>query len=217
MANITTIGLDSARRNTSARATHVIYDWLAGDRSPKTLVSFSTAGSEDRAPISESYTVKPASFAGGYGTYVTGSSARLLQICEDAKEEFIALARNERFEYGYTAPSERFLLQFAKDYPALVGDTMQRIYLEVPGDKVVALAVLNAVASMGYETVYPHGQTLALGALMNPAPEVKEAAIRVYETWGHVDGARILSEVDCPWDWLDSYRKQVIEDLSGAA
>ncbi|WP_283149747.1 hypothetical protein [Silvimonas soli] len=127
------------------------------------------------------------------------------------------LARSEYFEYGYTSPSERHLLQFATECPGFIGEVIQNTFLAVWEDSGVMLALLNAVASLGYETTQPYGQVVALAAMMNPAAEVKEAAIRVYETWGHREGAKILATVDCPWAWLDDYRKQVISDLGGDA
>lgn len=151
----------------------------------------------------------------GIGSYLKGAYANRQKICESAQEKFLELARSEYFEYGYTPPSERHILSFAKDYPGLIGEVVQNTYLAESEDTGVMLALLNAVASLSYETIYPYGQTLALAALSNKVAEVKEAAIRVYETWGHRDGARILANVECQPDWLEDYRKQVIFDLGG--
>jgi hypothetical protein len=153
----------------------------------------------------------------GTSAYVNGPVAPRRKICEVTQAKFLELARSEYFEYGYTPPSERHLLQFAAEYPGLIGEVIQNIYLAESADACVMLALLNALASLSYETVRPHGQVLAVAALTNPNAEVKEAAIRVYETWGHREGAKILATVECPWAWLDDYRKQVISDLGGDA
>lgn len=153
----------------------------------------------------------------GTGVYVKGPTARRREICAAAQAKFLELARSEYFEYGYTPPSEQHLLQFAAQHPGLIGEVIQNTYLAESADVRVILALLNALASLNYETVHPHGQVLAIAALSNLAAEVKEAAIRVYETWGHRDGAKILANVECPWGWLDDYRQQVISDLGGDA
>lgn len=151
----------------------------------------------------------------GAGAYIRGPAIHRRKICEAAHVKFLELARSEYFEYGYTQPSERHLLQFSIEFPGLIGELVQSIYLAESADIGVMLALLNAMASLNYETLRPHGQVLAIAALTNPAAEVKEAAIRVYETWGHREGAKILATVECPWLWLDDYRKQVISDLGG--
>ena len=153
----------------------------------------------------------------GASAYLKGPAVHRRKICEAAHVKFLELARSEYFEYGYTQPSERQLLQFATEFPGLIGELVQDIYLAESADTDVMLALLNATASLTYEIVRPHGQVLAIAALSNPAAEVKEAAIRVYETWGHREGAKILATVECPWPWLDDYRKQVISDLGGDA
>ena len=151
----------------------------------------------------------------GASAYIKGPAIHRRRICEAAHVKFLELARSEYFEYGYTQPSERHLLQFAIEFPALIGELVQDIYLAESANTDVMLALLNAMASLNYETVRPYGQVLAIAALLNRAAEVKEAAIRVYETWGHREGAKILATVECPWPWLDDYRKQVISDLGG--
>lgn len=143
------------------------------------------------------------------------ASARWREICDSAIKKFIEISRSEYFEYGSTSPSERYLIDFSEAYPRLVGDVVQGIYLLESGDVQVTVALLNAVASLSYEFVKPYGQILALAALSNSALEVKEAAIRVFEAWGNSEAIKILKDIDCPWDWLDAYRKQVIADLGG--
>lgn len=178
-------------------------------------IVFSSAGTDFRAPTTRSYSTTKAlrNDDNGIGAYVEARAARGREICEAAQTKFLDLARSEYFEYGYTPPSEHHLLQFAREYPGLVGEVIQNIYLAELADTCVMLALLNAVASLDYEAVRPYGQVLAVAALSNPVAEIKEAAIRVYETWGHTEGAKILASVECPWAWLDDYRKQVISDL----
>ncbi|MFC5548159.1 hypothetical protein [Massilia aerilata] len=137
-------------------------------------------------------------------------------ICDEAIKEFIETSRQENFEYGYTPPSERFIHEFAKEHPMILADLIQGILLAESKSSTVMVALMNAIGSMRYEDIRPYGQTTALAAITNQSVEVKEAAIRAYETWGHPEGAHVLSTVDCPWPWLDDYRKQVIEDLGAA-
>lgn len=151
------------------------------------------------------------------GTFDTRPNIQAHKVRETAKSKFIELARTEYFEYGFTPPSERYLLDFAEKYPGLVGEVSQEIYLSESKDTSVIRALFNALASLSYESVRPHGQVLAIAALTNPAAEIKEAAIRTYETWGHPNGANDLANVECPWPWLDEYRRQVIAYLGGQA
>lgn len=216
-----TITFNNQRQSASALGNDLQSTWESAFHKPglQQSVVLSSAGTEFWGSSTGYYSAVSAfrSEDDGTGTYVKGPAARRRKICEVAQAKFLELARSEYFEYGYTPSSERHLLQFAAEYPVLIGDVIQNIYLAESADARVMLALLNALASLSYETVRPHGQVLAIAALSNPVAEVKEAAIRVYETWGHREGAKILATVECPWAWLDDYRKQVISDLGGDA
>lgn len=155
-------------------------------------------------------------FNEGVAAFAHLGNSRKREIRLEAQEKFLEIARGEYFEYGYTPPSERYLHELAKETPGLLGDVVQGIFLSSASDSTVMVALLNAIGSLPYDHVRPFGQVTAIAAITSPSVEVKEAAIRVYETWGHPEGARVLQKVDCPWPWLDDYRKQVIEDLSVA-
>ena len=147
------------------------------------------------------------------GGYLIGPGAKRRKIYEEAHDKFIDVAMSEYFEYGYTPPSERYIAKFAQEYPGILGELIQGISLSQALNPKVMVALLNAIGSLKYEDVRPYGQVLAIAAVSNLAVEVKEAAIRVYETWGHPEGAKVLASVECPWPWLDDYRRQVIADL----
>ncbi|WP_143745842.1 hypothetical protein [Massilia sp. KIM] len=148
--------------------------------------------------------------------FVSEAALRRNKISVDAQVKFAEIAKSEHFEYGYTPPSERYLSSFAKEYPELLGNVVQSIYLKMAGEPTVVVALLNAIGAMSYDSVKPFGQITAVAAVTNPSVEVKEAAIRVYEAWGHPEGISILRDIECPWPWLDRYRNQVIQDLGGA-
>lgn len=171
----------------------------------------------DRGSLDAWVTTSWSPASAGFGAIVGKVEARKLEVCQTAQARFTDIARFEHFEYGYTASSEQYLLEFAKQYPGLLGEVTHNIYLTSLKERTVILALVNAIASLDYESVRPFGQSLALMALTNPDVEIKEAAIRAYETWGHPEGANILSGADCPIGWLDKYRRQVIEDLGGVA
>jgi len=172
-------------------------------------VIFASAGSEFRAnAVNVNSELEENS-----SIYLTGAGAKRREIYEDAHDKFIDVAVHEHFEYGYTPPSERFVAEFAEKYPGILGELIQGVSLSQAGNPKVMVALLNAVGALRYEDVRPYGQVLALAAVSNVAVDVKEAAIRAYETWGHPEGARVLATVECPWPWLDEYRKQVIADL----
>ncbi|KAL0630367.1 hypothetical protein Q9L58_010786 [Maublancomyces gigas] len=181
------------------------------DRNITLSLSALDRGGFGRAVASDSGSSSSIASAGGLFSLET---ARRRELCSVAQREFVEIARLENFEYGYTPPSERYVQEFSRKYPGLLGDFLQGVALDEAGDSQIMIAVLNALGSFPYDAVRPFGQILAVAAVTNPALEVKEAAIRVYETWEHPDGARVLATVECPWGWLDLYRKQVIADLS---
>jgi hypothetical protein len=147
------------------------------------------------------------------GTYIFGEDARRKNSCEQAKLQFLRIATEEQFEYGYTPPSERFLVQFGDEKPALVGELIQLIQLTESHNVKVMVSLLNGISAFKYETFRPYTQTVAVAALANKSVDIKEAAIRVYETWGHPEGAKQLENVECNLPWLDSYRQKVIDHL----
>jgi hypothetical protein len=169
-----------------------------------------------RVPVETETTSSEASGSdSGVGTFIRGAAKARLERIKEFERRFIELARAEHFEYGYAPSTELFTLEFfQKNSSSLCIEALVRMFWSHTSETSTAVAVLNALSALPYDKEFKGGQTLAVAATAIADHEIKEAAIRVFERWGHPEGAEFLSKIDCPWPWLDDYRNQVIQDLS---
>ena len=54
----------------------------------------------------------------------------------------------------------------------------------------------------------------SLAAFPNKNQEVKEAAIRAFESWGNLESLKILKNISLEEEWLSEYLNEVISDLN---
>jgi len=127
--------------------------------------------------------------------------------------EFRRVARSEILEYGTSSNSDNLIEKWSKQHDFDFGGVLNHIFIKAVGNKNLQLALLKAVSSIAYESVYPHAQVQAMAALVIKDFEVAEAGIRAFENWGHKDGVHILENSVMAAAWLDDYRKQTITYL----
>jgi hypothetical protein len=129
--------------------------------------------------------------------------------------EFKRTARAETLEYGLISGCDRLVERWSHDENLDFGGVINTIFLKALGNKLLQLALLKSVSSIGYESVRPHAPLQAMAALVVSDLEVAEAGIRAFENWGHKDGIDILTHVKMSADWLEDYRRETILYLKG--
>ena len=77
----------------------------------------------------------------------------------------------------------------------------------------IITGLLRTLAHFDPDDINPIGVTMALGALKHKNIEVKECAIRAFESWGGEDSLRILENIEESEGWLRNYIDNVIEDI----
>lgn len=143
-------------------------------------------------------------------TVVAGLPWAILEKC---RSRFVEIAKREEVEYGLIAASEILLKEYFELYGHSFGDIVQHIYMMELGKGKVILSLLKYLSSKGYMDVYPYGQMVAMAALAHENIEVREAGIRSFEAWEHVNGKTVLSSLEVHPKWLDDYRKEVLQQL----
>lgn len=80
----------------------------------------------------------------------------------------------------------------------------------------MSAAILRCMARVDFAQTGAQGLGLAQHALSHDDVEMREAAVRAFETWGGVEALAILRQHDDPEAWLHEYVSRVVVDLSDA-
>lgn len=117
------------------------------------------------------------------------------------------------FEYGHSSPAEEYvkknLLVNSKSCLQLINE----LFIENFNNHSIITGILRVISHFNFDQVYPNGQTIALASLIHTNAEVRECGMRAYENWGTIESIRVLENIKCHEDWLESYREKVIQDL----
>lgn len=135
---------------------------------------------------------------------------------KEAEKKLFALFESEPFEDGYSHPAEQLIEDLCRKYKMKTGILLQGIYLKNLKRPAFAASLLRCLGRLKHERVAPWGMVLVIAGLAHAEAEVREAAVRVLETWGGGEALgvlRIYSEMETI-PWLKRYIEQVIKDLS---
>jgi hypothetical protein len=135
-----------------------------------------------------------------------------LDLCAS---KFRRSARSEPLEYGVFSRCDELVESWIHEYGDKFGTLLGHLYLNAINDSEVALALLKAVSMLSWDTVYPHGQMLALAATGNSNLELSDACIRAFENWEDKRGIGYLEQTAFREQWLEDYKKEVMLNLDG--
>ena len=129
--------------------------------------------------------------------------------------KFRRTARSEPLEYGVFSRCDELVETWIIEYGDRFGTLLAHLYLEAIADAEVTLALLKAVSMLSWDTVYPHGQLLALAASAHANSELCDACIRAFENWEDKRGIAYLSNTIFREEWLENSKKEVLNNLTG--
>jgi len=100
-----------------------------------------------------------------------------------------------------------------RENEAITKEWLNNIYNDNYGDTNLIVGLLRVVSRFSYDRISPQGMTMALAAFPHKNQEVRETAIRVFESWGNLESLKILKNISVEESWLSEYLQQVISDL----
>lgn len=140
---------------------------------------------------------------------------RLKKLENEFSEKLIKLITESEFEYGYYSDVDKFIKQMLMENASVTREWLNHLFIRHIDNPTVTLGILKAISHIDYDNVLPVGPIMAMAALTNKNPEIREGGIRAFENWGSTDSIKILKTIKCDEDWLEEYLLQVIKDLEG--
>ena len=150
-------------------------------------------------------------------------SSRATQDADALRQEQALRARLTRslelepVEAGYSHPAVQTMEEAIDTFGPAASRWIMAAYMASLRNKpAVAADLLRCIGRLPRHKVQPWATLIAIGGLLHPDPEVREAAVRALEIWGDRDSLdalklRVGTE---PLPWLADYMRQVIADLS---
>lgn len=122
---------------------------------------------------------------------------------------------NDEFEIGYNSKSSYLFSDMMKQSSYLGRKVLTRCFADNFHDNTVVLGLLFILYDTDYDEIYPEGQTIAAATASMNNNQIKEALLRVFESWLNPDSIRILETIKFDKTWLETYRLELIEDIKG--
>ena len=128
-------------------------------------------------------------------------------------KQIINLIETAEFEYGKDSILDTFLRKQLIENNLQIKECVDNVFVKNFDKPKILIGILRTVSHFDKSVINPIGITMALGELKHENIEVKECAIRAFESWGGDDSLRILENIDEDAGWLRTYIDNVIQDI----
>jgi hypothetical protein len=139
--------------------------------------------------------------------------SRLREYQEQLTQHLLMLIEESELEYGFDSALDVFLRDRLAENALVTKEWLNSLFIQHIANPTVTTGILRTIAHLDYSEIAPQGPTMALAALANLSPEVKECGIRAFENWGTLECLYILRTVQHQVEWIQEYVNQVITDL----
>ena len=128
--------------------------------------------------------------------------------------ELLTSLEDEPIENGCLHLAEEIIRIAIETLGTVALSSIESMYCENEHRPSICAGILRCVGRQPHELVGECGTGLARRGLIHGDPEVREAAVRAFESWGGPEAISALNAHTEPVDWLADYVSQVITDLS---
>lgn len=119
---------------------------------------------------------------------------------------------DEVFE-DYSNSIELELLNYFNRNSYVTGQWFSNLFRDYIGKPKVLINLLKILGKLENDKI-PNGHLCVASLLSNKDVEVKDFAIRVFESWGDLESLKILENTArISPEWLENYKQSVIKDL----
>jgi hypothetical protein len=127
--------------------------------------------------------------------------------------QFIALIREEDFEFGFISRSEELIKEQFQINALATRNWLNEIFINYFHEDSILIGLMRVITRFEESQIFPQGQTIALAALSHSNDEIKELGIRAFEKWCSPESINILKKLNFNSSWLQEYVDEVIKDL----
>ncbi|HHX2502190.1 TPA: hypothetical protein ACU8BJ_001920 [Neisseria subflava] len=154
--------------------------------------------------------------------YLTNTSTNVfnenfkVKLEKDFSQKFINFILHENIDEDYKSTIEVELINLFRENSYVTRAWLSNLIILYFSEAKFLTNVLKILSKSDFHELFREHLTI-LGLLLNKDIEVKDCAIRVFESWADKESLRILKESDpiIP-EWLESYKQQVINDIESA-
>jgi len=126
---------------------------------------------------------------------------------------FLKLIKEEVFEFGYTSSTELLIREQLKINALATRNWLNKLFIENFQNQTILIGILRILGRFEENDIFPHGQTMALAAIVHKSAEIKELGVRAFENWGSMNSLTILKAIKVEPQWVQDYIDQVTLDL----
>lgn len=124
------------------------------------------------------------------------------------------LLKSEDYIEGEVTKSQIFLESLFNKNANLFGEVFQNVWLKLYSNNYELRKYLCIASCMDYEMLKDKADVLVLGGASHSDPFVNEAALRAAEAWSDPRFLTYFEQLrEFEFDWLNDYKKSVIEYL----
>lgn len=130
-----------------------------------------------------------------------------------AADHFLSILKNDIVDTGYYSNSELYFKTKLNENPPLAKEWINTVFLENYSNVDVLVKILYIISDIDYDLIVPQGPTMAIAASRHENVEVREYAVRVFESWENPHMLKYLKHIKFDEEWLQTYLEEVIEEL----
>ncbi len=134
------------------------------------------------------------------------------ELVSEFQDKFINFMMFDEINEDYSVSIELELLNYFNKNSYVTGQWFSNLFRDFISEPRVLINLLKIIAKLGHKKI-PNAHVCVMSLLANKDVEIKDFAIRVFESWADPESLKILDNTVVTPEWLESYRKLVVKDL----
>ena len=134
------------------------------------------------------------------------------ELVSEFQDKFINFMMFDEINEDYSVSIELELLNYFNKNSYVTGQWFSNLFRDFISEPRVLINLLKIIAKLGHKKI-PNAHVCVMSLLANKDVEIKDFAIRVFESWADPESLKILENPVVTPVWLECYRKLVVKDL----
>ncbi|QFR49858.1 hypothetical protein FJR48_09005 [Sulfurimonas lithotrophica] len=146
---------------------------------------------------------------------VTNTNDELIKkkVVQEFKDEFTFLIKNDDIEIGSYTSADKLLEEYLNKYNYLTQTVLNEIFNSHYNNIDFICKFLLVLSRIKPEKISSTGCTMSMAALNHKSDEVKEYALRVFETFANEDALLYLQNSKDDVFWIQDFKEEIIKDI----
>lgn len=141
----------------------------------------------------------------------TTNDLRLRTLEKEFTSKLKLFITEEAFEYGYENKADVLVKEQMVINRMATKEWLSNIFTQNYGNHEIMIGILRLISRFDINEVSPQGKLMAISAISHKDSEIKECAIRAFESWASLDSIELLRNIEVEQNWLKEYLNSVIQ------